>query len=203
MKLLFQGDSVTDCGRDRGRSDDSGAGYVSMIAAALRDTGGTILNRGVSGDRVAQLDARWYDDCLLLKPDALTILIGINDVWRQFDSGLDLDLEVFELTYQRLLDRAYPSVGRIILMEPFLIPAAPAKKPMRPLLDAVIQIIRTIAHRNRLTYVPLDGLFAAACSDTTPSHWAEDGIHPSPAGHRLIADAWLQAFQSRNPIPCS
>lgn len=199
MKLLFQGDSVTDCGRDRGRSDDSGTGYVAMIARALKDTGETILNKGVSGDRVRDLETRWDDDCVSIRPDVLTILIGINDVWRQFDSGMKLDTEVFELTYQRLIDRAAPAAGRIILMEPFLIPAVPDKEPMRKLLDSVIQIIRTVARRNRLAYVPLDGLFAAACCAAPPAHLAEDGVHPSPVGHRLIADAWLGTYQTHTP----
>lgn len=199
MKLLFQGDSVTDCGRNRSDFRDTGGGYVAMIARALKGSGETILNQGVSGDRVRDLDARWDDDCVSIRPDVLTILIGINDVWRQFDSGMKLDLEVFELTYQRLLDRAAPAAGRVILMEPFLIPAAPDKEPMRPLLDTVIRIIRTIARRNRLACVPLDGLFAAACSAEPPARWAEDGVHPSPAGHRLIADAWLRTYQTHTP----
>lgn len=196
MKLLFQGDSVTDCGRDRSQPGSLGGGYVAMIAKSLSDSGDTIINRGVSGDRVQQLDARWDADCVNLQPGILTILIGINDVWRQFDSGLRLDLEVFEMTYQRLIDRASPATGRIILMEPFLIPADPEKAPMRPFVDAIIQVVHTLARRNSLTLVPLDTLFAAASAVEPPSHWAEDGIHPTSAGHRLIADAWLQALQS-------
>lgn len=105
MNQLFQGDSVTDCGRVRNESGNLGGGYVSMIAESLSNPGNNLINRGVSGDRVRQLDARWDVDCINLRPDVVTILIGINDVWRQFDSGLKLDLEDFETTYQRLVDR--------------------------------------------------------------------------------------------------
>lgn len=86
-------------------------------------------------------------------------------------------------------------------MEPFLIPAAADKAPMRPLVDATIHIIRSLAQRNRLTLVPLDGLFAAASEVNPPFYWAEDGVHPTPAGHRLIADAWLRAYQLPSRIP--
>lgn len=199
--LLFQGDSVTDCGRDRSHTGSLGNGYVARIAESLSDSGEILINRGVSGDRVQQLDARWDADCVNLQPRVLTILIGINDVWRQFDSGLLLDLGVFETTYQRLIDRASPATNRIILMEPFLIPAVPEKAPMRPFVDSVIQVVQTLARRNGLALVPLDGLFAAASSIEPPSHWAEDGIHPSSAGHRLIADAWLKAYQSNTDHP--
>lgn len=195
MNLLFQGDSVTDCNRDRGQPSSLGTGYVAMIAQALSGSGANPINCGVSGDRVQQLDARWESDCIDLRPDVVTILIGINDVWRQFDSGLRLDFEVFEMTYQRLIDRTSAVSKSIILMEPFLIPAMTDKAPMRPLVDATVNIVRTLAQRNSLTLVPLDGMFTAASASKPPHHWAEDGIHPSAAGHRLIADAWLHAYQ--------
>lgn len=202
MRILFQGDSVTDCGRNRAKSADTGAGYVSRIAHALPDPGMEILNRGVAGDRVSDLEARWQADCLDLRPDVVSILIGINNVWRHFDSGEEHDLEVFEIDYQRLIDRIAPTARRVILMEPFLIPSAPDKEPMRPLVDATIQVIRTLARRNHLDLVPLDGLFTAACRHHPTRHWAEDGVHPSAAGHQLIADAWLDAYRpAASPAP--
>lgn len=195
MKLLFQGDSVTDCGRNRGNPADTGNGYVSRIARELASPGVEILNRGVAGDRISDLEARWRTDCLDLQSDVVSILIGINNVWRHFDSGMEHDLEVFEIKYQHLIDSVAPTSGRIILMEPFLIPSAPDKEPLRPLVDSTIRVIRTLARRNHLDLVPLDGLFAAACSRHPARHWAEDGVHPSPAGHQLIANAWLDTYR--------
>lgn len=199
MTFLFQGDSVTDCGRDRKQPADLGNGYVSLIARGLREPGARILNRGVSGDRLRQLEARWERDCLAIRPDVVTILIGINDIWRHFDSGLDHDLEVFEFTYQRLLDSLAADSPRVILMEPFLLPSTPETEHMRPLLDATIQVVRTVARRNRAELVPLDGIFAAASAHQPARHLSEDGVHPSAAGHRLIASAWLAAFHASPP----
>ena len=201
MRLLFQGDSVTDSCRDRLRPDDPGGGYVAMIAAALSGTGHNVINRGVAGDRVQNLEARWQADCLSACPDVVTILIGINDVWRQMDSGVMLDLGEFKRIYHGLIERTLPVARRMILMEPFLVPSTPENAPMRPLLDATIQVVRTLAGRHALTCVPLDGLFAAACAVCLPSHWAADGVHPSQAGHRLIARAWLETYQSTNLVP--
>ena len=192
MKLLFQGDSVTAGGRDYSNPADPGQGYVGMLAKALPGT--TVINRGIGGDRTAQLDARWENDCIALHPDVTTLLIGINDVWRHFDADLKLDLKIFGQTYERLIERTLPITGSIILMEPFLIPSVAEKLRMRPLLDDTIQVIRSAAKRHGLPCIPLDDLFAAACLTNPPAYWAEDGVHPSAAGHRLIADAWLNAF---------
>ncbi|MEO8616152.1 MAG: SGNH/GDSL hydrolase family protein [Luteolibacter sp.] len=198
MKILFQGDSVTDCQRDRKDPQGLGGGYVRIIADALgaADMEFSAWNRGISGNRVRDLVERWDEDCLDLKPNLLSILIGINDVWRHFDRGLPIDHADVHRQYRTLLERAATQSPQLILMEPFLIPAAPEKVAFRPVLNPVIQIVRELAVEFGAALVPLDGLFAAACSWRPAGFWAEDGVHPTAAGHRLIADAWLDVYQS-------
>ena len=144
-----------------------------MIAESLSDSGNDLINRGVSGDRLQNLDARWAEDCLKLQPQVVTILIGINNVWRQFDSDERLDLAIFEMTYQRLIDRTSPVAQRIILMEPFLIPAAPDKAPMRPLADASIHIVRPgMKAKNRLIAKPPRATGTSLCSASIGSRFS-------------------------------
>lgn len=187
---------MTDCQRERRDPFAQGVGYVHLIAEymAAENAGNLVLNRGISGNRVLDLVERWDDDCLDLEPDLLSILIGINDVWRHFDGGLLIDHESIRGHYRSLLDRVSALSPRLILMEPFLIPSSPEKAVFRPFLEPVIQIVRDLAIDYDAALVPLDGLFAAACSWRPAGFWAEDGVHPTEAGHRLIADAWLHAW---------
>ena len=192
---------MTDCQRDRTDPSSLGRGYVRLIAEnmAAGSQEITVLNRGISGNRVVDLVNRWDEDCLDLKPDILSILIGINDVWRHFDSGLLIDHKDVYNQYRNLLDRVAPLSPQLILMEPFLIPACPDKAEFRPVLDPVIRIVRDLAVEYGAALVPLDGLFAVACARRPAKEWAEDGIHPTAAGHRLIAEAWLNACHSFFP----
>lgn len=198
-RILFQGDSITDCGRDRGQSASLGGGYALMAAgflAALRpELAPQCLNRGISGNRTGDLLERWQEDCLDLRPDVLSILIGINDVWRRYDRHMPTAAEVFEKNYRLLLERtraALPAV-QLVIMEPFLLPVPEDRRKWREDLDPKIDITRHLAREFEAVYVPLDGLFAAASARASASYWAADGVHPSPAGHALIARNWLQA----------
>lgn len=199
MTILFQGDSVTDCGRDRTDPHGLGNGYVREVAAVLLESTDTappiIFNRGIGGNRVRDLAARWEEDCLALEPDVISILIGINDVWRQFDSNQALNPGEVVAQYRELLERSSKLRPKLILMEPFLIPTMPEKVSFRTVLDPLLTDVRTLAMEFGARLVPLDGLFAAACSWRPAAFWAGDGIHPTPAGHRLIADSWLQAYR--------
>lgn len=200
--VLFQGDSITDADRARFYPDDLGRGYALMVAgwygARYPERGVRFLNRGVSGDCAVDLLARWEVDCLALRPDVLSVLVGINETWRAFDAGTPTPADAFERTYRELLSRAraaQPAL-RFILMEPFSLPVAPDRAAWRADLDPKIQAVRRLALEFDARLVPLDGLFAAACARREPSYWAEDGVHPSPAGHALIAHAWLRAAGS-------
>jgi lysophospholipase L1-like esterase len=199
--VLFQGDSITDADRARFYPDDLGRGYALMAAgwygARYPERGVRFLNRGVSGDCAVDLLARWEEDCVALRPDVLSILVGINETWRAFDAGTPTPVDAFERTYRELLARARdarPAV-RFILMEPFSLPVAPERAAWRADLDPKIQAVRGLALEFGARLVPLDGLFAQACARCEPTYWAEDGVHPTPAGHALIAQAWLRAAE--------
>jgi len=198
-RILFQGDSITDCGRDRGQPGSLGGGYAMMAAsflAALQPRLGPVcLNRGISGNRTSDLVGRWREDCLDLRPDVLSILIGINDVWRRYDRNLPTSMEEFARNYRAILEQtreALPAT-RLILMEPFVLPVPDDRKAWREDLDPKIDVTRHLAREFGATFVPLDGIFAAASAEQPPAFWAQDGVHPTQAGHALIARHWLRA----------
>lgn len=198
-KVIFIGDSITDCNRNYENPADLGNGYVSMISAqfGLRYPNKQVrfLNRGISGNRVKDLQARWQEDCLALQPDWVSIYIGINDTWRRYDSNDPTTVEDFERGYRDLLVRAKEQLApKFILVEPFVLPVAEGQADWRADLDPKIQAVRKLAREFGTYYVPLDGLFAGVGTRVDPAFWAPDGVHPSPAGHALIAEAWLKAI---------
>jgi lysophospholipase L1-like esterase len=199
VTVLFQGDSVTDCGRDRENPLSLGDGYpliaAGMLAAMYPDTDFCFINKGVSGDRVRDLERRWDEDCVSLDPTVVSILIGINDVWRRYDSEDPIGTEEFKEQYSRILSRVKTETeARLLILEPFLIPADADKERFREDLDPKITAIRKLAREFGAIYVPLDGLFAAACMKKPPAYYAEDGIHPTVAGHGFIAKKLTEAL---------
>ncbi|WP_410511701.1 SGNH/GDSL hydrolase family protein [Paenibacillus sp. BR2-3] len=195
--VLFQGDSITDCGRNYGDPSSLGEGYALMIAGRLGqlfpEKNLTFINRGISGNRAVDLQGRWDQDCLDLKPTWVSIYIGINDTWRRFDSGEEITPDQFEASYRDLIERTRKSLdAKLVLVEPFVLPVPEDRKGWRRDLDPKIHIVREMAREYGALLVPLDGLFAAASVKAEPAYWAPDGVHPSPAGHALIADAWLR-----------
>lgn len=196
--VLFQGDSITDAGRVRTDDSDLGQGYAMMAAslftARYPEKEVTFLNRGISGDRVINLQQRWQEDCLDLKPTWVSILIGINDCWRRFDQNEETTADQFAQSYREVLQRTTETVGaNLILLEPFVLPYPVDRKRWREDLDPKIHAVRELAREFQALYIPLDGLFAQAAAKRQPSFWAADGVHPSLAGHALIANAWLAA----------
>lgn len=198
-RILFQGDSITDCGRDRSLFGSLGGGYVNMTAGFLSalhpHLGVECLNRGISGNRTGDLVKRWKEDCLDLKPDLLSIFIGINDVWRRYDRDLPTSAKEYEANYRTLLERTREALPetRLVLMEPFVLPVPEDRMEWREDLDPKIDVVRHLAREYKALYVPLDGVFASASMHQPPAFWAADGVHPSPAGHGLIARSWLHA----------
>ncbi len=196
--VLFQGDSITDAGRSWHDDSDLGQGYAMMAAAWFSalypEKGVRFVNRGVAGNRVKDLQARWQRDCLALHPDWVSIMIGINDTWRRYDNSDPTSVEVFEASYRAILDSTRQNLSaRLILCEPFLLPVSPEVVRWREDLDPKIGVVRRLAHDYAAILVPLNDIFAQAAARRQPSFWAPDGVHPTPAGHALIAQAWLRA----------
>lgn len=200
--VLFQGDSITDCGRDRNNPESLGGGYPllvdSLFGMKYPELGVKFLNRGIGGNRVVDLNERWQEDCLDLKPTWVSIYIGINDCWRRYDSGDPTSTEDFKAGYRRLIERTKEALdASLILIEPFVLPYPEDRKAWREDLDPKIHAVRELAVEYNTLLVPLDGLFAAASARREAAFWAPDGVHPSPAGHGLIAKAWLETMGVR------
>jgi len=196
--VLFQGDSITDAGRYYNDPLDMGEGYAQMAAArfgeAFADKGIKFLNRGISGNRAVDLQRRWDRDCLDLQPDWVSIMIGVNDAWRRYDSNDPTTCDDFADSYRDILTRTRDVLAaRLVMLEPFVLPVSPEVVRFREDLDPTIHAVRALARQFDAIYVPLDSLFAQAVSRQPPHYWSEDGVHPTAAGHNLIAEAWLDA----------
>jgi len=196
--VLFQGDSITDAGWDRNDEANLGNGYANMAAslftAMYPEKNVRFLNRGIGGNRVPDLQARWQTDCIDLKPDWVSIMIGINDTWRGFDSNDPTATEAYEEGYRDILTQTRDKLGaNLVIIEPFLLPTPPDRLEWRVDLDPKIQAARRLAREFDAIYVPMDGIFAAATVHRDPAFWAIDGVHPSQPGFALITHAWLKA----------
>jgi len=204
--ILFQGDSITDAGRGRGEGyQPLGQGYVNVIAGKLgldfAESGHRIINRGIGGDRVSSLYARWNEDAIHLAPDTISILIGVNDAWRIVKRLPEGATDRFERAYRHLLEETkevMPHAG-LVLCEPFILPAGIALDEwdeFRSLIDGYGQITRRLAEQYDAVFVGLQEPFDQAVKRADAGYWAHDGVHPTAAGHALIAREWLEAVQN-------
>jgi lysophospholipase L1-like esterase len=198
--LLFVGDSITDCCRDRESGGaDLGAGYVAQVQALLDahhpEVKVRYLNTGISGNRVTDLEVRWDVDVLAHQPDWVSVMIGINDVWRQFDTPLDeqVSLPAYSEKLQGLVERTLPQVQGMVIMSPFFLETN-AKEPMRELMDHYGAAARAIAERNELRFVDLQAAFNVWLKHNHTSQLCEDRVHPNAVGHNIIASAFLNAI---------
>jgi lysophospholipase L1-like esterase len=212
-RVLFQGDSITD--GNRGRNQDPnhilGHGYAFILAARY---GGhlparklTFINRGISGNKVTDLKARWQADALDLKPDVLSILVGINDagsVVRARDPAVPP--EDFERVYDELLSEtkaALPGV-RLVLCEPFILPVGGVKEKWDAYsadVKARQEIVARLAAKHGACLVRLQEVFDKACARAPADYWIWDGVHPTYSGHQLLAEAWARAVEAFWPRP--
>ncbi len=196
MRVTFIGDSITGAGRDRADPGSFGDGYVSLLAPGLIAEGAVVRNLGVAGDRAADLEARWSIDLLPTRPELLTVYVGINEVWRRFDSDDPTPTAVFEQTYRGLLERAVQAcTPRLVLMEPYLLPVRPEQRAWLDELEDKRAAVARLAAEFDAVRVPLHDVLARAAEGRDPAGLAPDGVHPTPAGSRLIADAWTSAVR--------
>ncbi|MFT5466585.1 MAG: lysophospholipase L1-like esterase [Verrucomicrobiales bacterium] len=201
--VLFQGDSITDAGRDRkseGKANDArmlGRGYPHHLAGDLLEAhaalGLKVYNRGISGHKVPDLDARWQKDTLDLKPTVLSILIGVNDIWHKLNGNYDGTPEVYRDGFAALLARtkkALPDV-QLVICEPFALRCGAVKDNWYPEMDERRAFAKEVSDGAGVLWVPFQTMFDAAIkAGTKPEYWAGDGVHPSVAGHALMAKTW-------------
>ena len=204
--ILFQGDSITDWGRNKEQENEFnlpsqlGGGYAMFTAANILANhpcqGLKIFNRGISGNKVFQLDERWDKDCIALKPNILSILIGVNDFWHTKTGGYAGTIATYETDYRNLLNRTLEELPgiRIVICEPFIIHGGKAlddtwERDFAPYREAA----KVLAESFDLTFVPFQSVFNEALKKADASYWGADGVHPSMAGAQLMAQAWIKA----------
>ena len=201
--ILFQGDSITDAGRDRSQVDRPnlqtamGNGYAWIAATGLLldhpKQNLQIYNRGISGNKVFELAQRWDADCLNLKPDLLSILIGVNDIWHTLAGAYRGTVEIYERDYRALLERTRKALPktRLVVCEPFVLRCGAVNEKWFPQFDAYRASARSVAAAFDATFVPFQSMFDDLVSYAPPQFWAQDGVHPSPHGAAAMADFWL------------
>lgn len=204
-KIVFIGDSVTDAGRDyhtsAGSFNSLGEGYVAVISAALTALYPAheimVINQGINGDKVTDLQTRWHSDVLAFAPDYVSILIGINDVWRFFDQSFQqptdlVDEELFTQTYQALIDQTKEQVKGIYLMSPFMFENS-QEDPMLQKLKKYQAIVKKLAEQNQLVYIDIQQAIDDYLAIQSSYILSSDRVHPNRNGHFLVANQWLEA----------
>lgn len=206
LTILFQGDSITDAGRTRDVTGPNlaaglGAGYPYLIAAAQLarhpERGFRFFDRGVSGNKIPDLAARWQSDTLALAPDVLSVLMGVNDFWHRLLTGYAGTVQDFETGYTALLEsarQARPGV-RLVVLEPFALRTGAVDARWFPEFDQRRAAAARVARAVRATFIPLQAMFDRLIQKVPPAWWAADGVHPTPAGHAAIAAAWQEAVR--------
>jgi lysophospholipase L1-like esterase len=202
-KILFIGDSITDCGRSYpiGYGESLGNGYVSlinsMLCASYPNLNFEILNTGISGNRITDLDERWDRDVTAHNPNWLCIKIGINDVWRHFDMMLSDDqvsVSLYEQTYRKLIETTIDKVEKIIIISPYYI--EPDKNDsMRKMMDDYRKAAKKLAAEYKLTYIDTQNAFDRYLAFKSYDTLAEDKVHPNQIGHMIIAKEFLRIIE--------
>jgi acyl-CoA thioesterase-1 len=195
--IVFAGDSVTDCGR---RDDPAGLGdgYVKNLYDALGPDRPRIVNVGISGHRAVDLVARWQTDVLAYEPDVVSILVGINDTWRRYDEADPTSTESFEHSYRELLEPI--RTKQLVLIEPFLLAVKEEQHIWREDLDPKIEVVRRLAAEYDALLVPADVEFNRQALTVGATTLADDGVHPTSAGHQLLADLWRRTVLTAPPV---
>ncbi len=202
-RILFQGDSITDAGRSREWDLNRGIGYATLVSASLgfeRPDEFEFINKGISGNRVIDLIARVKAEIINLKPDYMSILIGINDVWHEIDSQNGIDTKRYEMYYNMLIEEvkeALPDI-KIMILEPFVLKGSATEANWDKFRSGAIEkaaAAKRVAEKNNLLFIPLMEKFDEAAKTASCEYWLYDGVHPTAMGHELIKREWLKAFE--------
>ena len=201
MKIVFQGDSITDAGRDKRNYHQLGAGYpkfaAEYISESFPDADIEFINLGISGNRTDQLFDRLYPDAIAFDPDIVSILIGINDVWHRHGGTQIATTDAQVATnYRAILERLKNEThAKIVMLAPFLLDDE-AKESWRGEVDRIIAIVRELAEEFADVYIPLDELFAEALkTQPEPKFYSADGVHPNDNGRAFIGRHYADAVR--------
>ena len=205
MRILFQGDSITDAGRSRNEDWILGRGYPHLVEASLgykEPNRHQFFNRGISGNRIVDLYARIKCDIINLKPDVMSILIGVNDVWHELGespNGVDADkfFKIYSMLIEEVLE-ALPNI-KIMILEPFVLEACSTTEHWDFFKTEVAkraEMAKKIAEKYNLKFIPLQNGFDELAKKAPNDYWIGDGVHPTPKGHEFIKEKWLQAFKT-------
>ena len=204
--ILFQGDSITDAGRNRRHAGPNnpgamGRGYPFLIGSWLLATKNDpelkVYNRGISGHKVPDLQKRWQKDTIDLKPGILSILVGVNDIWHKLNGRYEGTVADYEKGFNELLEqtrKALPET-RIVICEPFVLRCGAVNDKWFPEFDKRRAAAKRVAEKAEATWVPFQETFDNAVNDAPAKYWAGDGVHPSMAGHMRMTIAWLRAIR--------
>ena len=207
MKILFLGDSITDMGRSREVTDEIwkyGVGYPIFVASSLyreNPTKHQIINHGISGNRIVDLYARIKSDVWNLKPDILSILIGINDVWHEIGNRNGVELDRFEKVYDMLLADTLSQLPntQIVLCEPFVLKGSQTIEKFEQFKEVYkyAKVVKKLSQKYSTYFLPLQEVFDKAAAKFGTEPYLYDGVHPMVAGATLIADEWVKLFKNK------
>ena len=200
--ILFQGDSITDAARNRDLYFDMGKGYANLVSAHLGfENPGEyeFINRGNGGNRIVDIYSRIKIDLINLRPDIMSLLVGVNDIWHEISRENGVAPDKFKKIYSMLIEEvmeALPDI-KIMLLEPFILEGTATSEKMDRFREVskMAQAAKEIADKYNLVFVPLQEKFDEAVKLAPPEYWLTDGVHPTPKGHELIKREWLKAFE--------
>ena len=204
MKILFQGDSITDANRNRSNIHDLGQGYAKyaapLIQKAMPDTEFEFIDLGISGNRSDDILARSTTDIVDIDPDVISILIGINDVWHEIHGKNGLELDRFERVYRMMIEdtkKVLPNV-KFIICEPFVLKGEATEEWFEQFSEIrkYAAVIKNLAKEYGIPFVELQDKFDEAAEKHGAVHYLYDGVHPDIAGGKLIAEEWMKVFKA-------
>ena len=204
MRILFQGDSITDACRSRENDIDFGRGYPLLVKASLgykEPEKYEFFNRGEGGNRIAHIYARIKRDILNIKPDFMSILVGVNDVWHEFSYGTGTDNEKYFMIYDMLISEIKESLPniKIMIMEPFILKGSATEEnwlQFRQEVEKRAAMAKKISEKYELPFLELQKGFDELSENIGSNYWLVDGVHPTPMGHEYIKQEWLKIFNS-------